>query len=170
MENGFILTHLGPSDAIWHWGSWSTLVQVMACCLMAPSHYLNQCWLIISKVLWHLSEDIIIRRFEDTNQWSKIKNCIFKITLRSNVANELKEDHGCNRMAAMMDDVVDSHEFPTYIARYLLMGSLTIRMVFKVKYDENLQHHFDGTLWQADMKYYIRHKVIKTYKWKKVFS
>ena len=25
----------------------------MACCLMAPSHYLNQCWLIISKVLWH---------------------------------------------------------------------------------------------------------------------
>ena len=26
----------------------STLVQVMAWCLMAPSHYLNQCWLIIS--------------------------------------------------------------------------------------------------------------------------
>ena len=59
---------LGPSDAIWHWRSWSTLVQVMACCLMAPSHYLNQCWLIISKVLWHSSEDIIIKRFEDTNQ------------------------------------------------------------------------------------------------------
>ena len=59
---------LGPSDAIWPWRSWSTLVQVMACCLMAPSHYLNQCWLIISKVLWHSSEDIIIRRFEDSNQ------------------------------------------------------------------------------------------------------
>ena len=28
----------------------STLVQVMACCLTAPSHYLNQCWLIISEV------------------------------------------------------------------------------------------------------------------------
>ena len=25
----------------------STLVQVMACCLMATSHYLHQCWLII---------------------------------------------------------------------------------------------------------------------------
>ena len=25
--------------------SGSTLVQVMACCLTAPSHYLNQCWL-----------------------------------------------------------------------------------------------------------------------------
>ena len=26
------------------WILWSTLVQVMACCLMAPSHYLNHCW------------------------------------------------------------------------------------------------------------------------------
>ena len=59
---------LGPSDTIWRGRSWSTMVQVMACCLMAPSHYLNQCWLIISKVLWHSSEDIIIRRSEDTNQ------------------------------------------------------------------------------------------------------
>ena len=25
----------------------------MACCLTAPSHYLNQCWLIISKHIWH---------------------------------------------------------------------------------------------------------------------
>ena len=30
-----------------------TLVQVMACCLTAPSHFLNQCWLIISEVQWH---------------------------------------------------------------------------------------------------------------------
>ena len=27
--------------------SGSILAQVMACCLLAPSHYLNQCWLII---------------------------------------------------------------------------------------------------------------------------
>ena len=59
---------LMPSDAIWRWRSWSTLVQVMACCLTVPSHYLNQCWLTISKVLWHSSDDFIIRRFEDTNQ------------------------------------------------------------------------------------------------------
>ena len=30
----------------------STLAQVMACCLMAPSHYLNQCGLIINESLW----------------------------------------------------------------------------------------------------------------------
>ena len=47
---------LWPSDAIWWHRSGSTLAQVMACCLMAPSHYLNQCWLIISKVQWHLSQ------------------------------------------------------------------------------------------------------------------
>ena len=44
---------LWPKDAIWHLRTWSTLVQVMACCLMAPSHYLNQCWLIICEVVWH---------------------------------------------------------------------------------------------------------------------
>ena len=52
--------------------TWSTLVQVMPCCLTAPSHYLNQCWLVISKVPWHLFDGIIIERFEDTNQWDKI--------------------------------------------------------------------------------------------------
>ena len=40
---------LRPSDTIWRHRSGSTLAQVMACCLKAPSHYLNQCWLIISK-------------------------------------------------------------------------------------------------------------------------
>ena len=39
---------LAPSDPIWRLRSGSTLAQVMACCLTAPSHYLNQCWLIIS--------------------------------------------------------------------------------------------------------------------------
>ena len=41
---------LWPSDAIWRQRSGSTLAQVMACYLTAPSHYLNQCWLIIRKV------------------------------------------------------------------------------------------------------------------------
>ena len=32
---------------IWQHRSGSTLAQVMACCLAAPNHFLNQCWLII---------------------------------------------------------------------------------------------------------------------------
>ena len=47
---------LWPSDVIWWQGSRSTLAQVMAHCLTAPSHYLNQCWLIISKAQYHSSE------------------------------------------------------------------------------------------------------------------
>ena len=36
-----------PSDAISRHRSGSTVAQVMTCCLMAPSHYQNQCWLVI---------------------------------------------------------------------------------------------------------------------------
>ena len=50
------INSLRPSDAIWRQWSWTTLAQVMACCLTAPSHYLNQCWLITRGVLWHTSE------------------------------------------------------------------------------------------------------------------
>ena len=62
-----------PSDAIWRQRYGSTSVQVMACCLMAPTHYLNQCWLTMNKVLWHSYEGIIIRRSEDTNHKTRLK-------------------------------------------------------------------------------------------------
>ena len=39
----------------------STLAQVLACCLTAPSHYLNQCWLNISNVPGHSSESNFTR-------------------------------------------------------------------------------------------------------------
>ena len=48
-----VINSLWPSDAIWWQGSGTTLAQVMACCLTAPSHYLSPCWLVISKVRWH---------------------------------------------------------------------------------------------------------------------
>ena len=50
-----ILTH-GAWWPIWRHGTRSKLAQVMACCLTAPSLYLNQCWLIIPKVQWCSSE------------------------------------------------------------------------------------------------------------------
>ena len=49
-DNVDSLNSLWLIDVIWRQGSRSTLAQVMACCLMAPNHYLNQFWLIISKV------------------------------------------------------------------------------------------------------------------------
>ena len=54
------LNSLLPSDAMWQHRSGPTLAQVMAWCLMAPSHYMNQCWLFISEVLWHSPESTFI--------------------------------------------------------------------------------------------------------------
>ena len=47
------LTHSGLVTPYGDKRSGSTLAQVMACCLTTSSHYLNQCWLIISEVRWH---------------------------------------------------------------------------------------------------------------------
>ena len=73
----FVLNSFWPSDPM------PTLMLVdigsgNGLCLMAPSHYLNQCWLIISKVLWWSSEIIILIRSEDTNQWNWLR---LKITI-----------------------------------------------------------------------------------------
>ena len=89
-----IINSLWPRDAIRLQGTESTLAQVMACCLTAPSHYLKQCWLIISKVLWHSSEGIIMRRSEDTNQL-KTRLKIPFLELHSDLprANELAGPH-----------------------------------------------------------------------------
>ena len=43
------INSLWPIDAIWWHRSGSTFAQEMA---WAPSHYLNQCWLIIREVQW----------------------------------------------------------------------------------------------------------------------
>ena len=63
-----------PSDTIWRHRSWSTLAQVMACCLTAPSHYLNQCWLIVK------SSDIHIRAISQEMSQLSVTTTRLKIT------------------------------------------------------------------------------------------
>ena len=76
------LTHwfvntLWPCDTIWWQRSGSALAKLMAFCLMAPSHYLSQCWLPIQSLL----------RFcgihpRAISQWvPKLLYCIWKIIL-----------------------------------------------------------------------------------------
>ena len=67
---------LGPSDAIWRQRSGSTLARVMACCLTAPSHYLNQCWLVISVVLWHSPEGNFRGNAQDIHSWYEFKKIL----------------------------------------------------------------------------------------------
>ena len=57
---------LAPSDTICN-RTWPTLVQVMACFLMAPSHSLNQCWLVISEILWYSPLGDCTGNARDTN-------------------------------------------------------------------------------------------------------
>ena len=73
---------LGLSDAIWRQKSGSTLAHVMACCLTAPSHNLNQCWLIISKVQWHSSKANFTRDTSAINHWYCLENQVPKISFK----------------------------------------------------------------------------------------
>ena len=52
VTQGDEINSLRRSDAEWRHIFWPALSQVMNCCLVAPSHYPNQCWLII-KFPWH---------------------------------------------------------------------------------------------------------------------
>ena len=71
-----------PSDTIRRQRSGSTLAQVMVCCLTAPSHYLNQCWLIISEVQWHSYQCNFRRDAPTINHLNPFENYIFKISLK----------------------------------------------------------------------------------------
>ena len=67
---------LWPSDVIWRIITWSTRVNVMACCLKAESHYLTQKWLLIIEVLTHWNRDkmaaILQTTFSNAFSWMKI--------------------------------------------------------------------------------------------------
>ena len=56
LRNWLQINSLGPGDTIWWQRSGSRLDQIMACCLMASSHYLNQCWLVIHRFQWNSPE------------------------------------------------------------------------------------------------------------------
>ena len=95
-----LIYSLRPSDAIWWHRSGSTLAQVMACCLMAPSHYLNQSWLTISKVEWLSSEGNFIRNTSAINQLSlsHLEHYQSKISLKPHRGQWVKENaHGITK-------------------------------------------------------------------------
>ena len=74
--------HIGSTPRLTPCGllppSGSTLAHVKACCLMASRHYLNQCWLLISEVLWHSSQSNFTAISQATILY-KFQDNIFKI-------------------------------------------------------------------------------------------
>ena len=78
------------SDAIWQHRSGSVLAQVMAYCLTAPSHYLNQCWLVVSEVRWQSFEGNLTQDTSVTNYWTELENWLSKFSFKSPRDNEFK--------------------------------------------------------------------------------
>ena len=60
-----------------------TLVQEMVCCLTAPSHYQNQCWFLISEILWRSPGSDFKASGQAAIRYYGFKNCTFKTTLAS---------------------------------------------------------------------------------------
>ena len=84
----WVVNSLWPSEAIWHRRSWSTLVQVMACCLRPPIHYLNQCWLTINiffghNIFGHPFQGNVYWNTQDINLQIVFEIYTFKITVTS---------------------------------------------------------------------------------------
>ena len=73
-----LLNSLWPSDVILRQRSGSTLDQIMACCLMAPNYYLNQCWFLISELLWNSSESSLTANAKTTILCDEFENYDFK--------------------------------------------------------------------------------------------
>ena len=92
---------LWPGDALWQQRSWSTLFQVMACCLtvsVTPRHYLNQFWFVISKVLWHSLEGNFTRDTSATIHYNYLENVIPKISFKSPRDHEINSFNAGDRI------------------------------------------------------------------------
>ena len=94
---------------MWH-RSGSTVAQVKARCLIASSHYLNECWLLTDEVLWQSHES----NFTLLALWlpfcNEYENYTFIITATSPMGFAILVRHssyGC-------DDVIKWSHFPHY--------------------------------------------------------
>ena len=55
----------------------------MACCLMAPSHYLNQCWLFFNEILWYSTKGSFTGKPQNIYPWNEFENYQFNIQTTS---------------------------------------------------------------------------------------
>ena len=102
---------LRPSDAIWRQWSWTTLAQVMACCLTAPSHYLNQCWLITRGVLWHTSESSFAGIAQGIDSGYEFEKDILKNIFKS-PRGQWVNQHEINKIRTWIRNYIFAHPYP----------------------------------------------------------
>ena len=139
---------LRPSDAIWRHRFGSTLAQVMACCLMAPSHYLNQCWLIVSEVQWQSPGSNFTRDTSAMNHKNYIENYLSKLSLKSPRGQWVNHLHGTETERLPMWLPYNKSQLLTYWDLYKMVDILQTTFlnafcwwgitVFLVKFHKNI--------------------------------
>ena len=102
-----VSTHCGLVTQ-WRYSSGSTIAQVMGCCLMAPSHYLNQCWLITKGVLRNSPRAI---------SQEELKKSIHKIDLKFALLKPLPCPTGPMSAPTLMEVIARTCFQPTVTAR-----------------------------------------------------
>ena len=74
---------LWPNAPIWWHRPGSMLAQATVWCMMAPGHYLTQCWLLINEILWHSPEKIFTASPQANILYKETEIWTLKITVKS---------------------------------------------------------------------------------------
>ena len=94
----------------------------MACCLMAPSHYPNQCWLLISEILWHFGENWPCYNATILYQsWFKACAQPMKMAIQSNAISHWL---GANLQSTLLYCSFPSFLLPKLIAKIIQIHTL----------------------------------------------
>ena len=97
-------------DAMCKQRTGSTLAQLMACCLTTPSHYLNQCWLLIVDVVLYSYQSNFTASAQTTalSYHKEFGNYAFQITATSSDSTHLirvRKPHNGKPVGAVFGDV-----------------------------------------------------------------
>ena len=113
--------------------SGSTLVQVMACCLVAPSHYLNQCWLAINDILCYSFHGCVYLITQDINPqvFEIYPFDIIAISLRGQWVNPLTVENW-EKNAGMLLCVWDMYKWIYCWCNCYLIDNLLLQSDYKL--------------------------------------
>ena len=139
LSNG-CLTHCGTL-VIWRYRSRSTLVEANACYLTVASHNLNQCWLLISQVLWHSPDGKFTTNVQAAILYNNFRSYRFKISVDSPMGQWGKIHYDDVAMIVMASQITSR-----WIVCFTLF-KLTSKKTSKVRDTSPLWGKFTGDRW-----------------------
>ena len=127
----------------------------MACCLMAPSHYMNPSRLFISEVMWHLSGSNLTSSIHATILHNEFENYTFKINAKSPGRQWMNDIHTW-RWHALQVSIMD---WQLNISSFNPVCSQSIRIQYSEVLDITEQHagpHYSPVIGQTSHTWYPR--------------